>query len=72
MLRKLVLALPLFFGLQGSVHAHSDASMFGAPVAAGEQHDHPVEAAVRYPATLIFDTRQLTNVVVKINARITR
>ena len=72
MLRKIVLALPLFFGLQGSVHAHSDASMFGAPAAGGDRHDHPVEAAVRYPATLIFDTRQLTDVVVKINARITR
>ncbi|HQT00216.1 MAG: HlyD family secretion protein [Hydrogenophilales bacterium 16-64-46] len=72
MLRKLVLALPLFFGLQATVHAHSDASMFGAPSAGGEHHDHPVEAAVRYPATLTFDPRQLTNVVIKINARITK
>lgn len=65
------LVLPFFFGLQATVHAHSDASMFGAPSAAGERHDHPVEA-VRYPATLTFDPRQLVNVVIKINARITR
>lgn len=76
MLCKLALALPLFFGLQAAVHAHSDASMFGAPSAApsaGEdRHDHPVEAAIRYPATLAFDPRHLVNLVIKINARITK
>lgn len=72
MLCKLVLALPLFFGLQAAVHAHSDASMFGAPSAGGDHHDHPVEAAVRYPATLTFDPRHLVNLVIKINARISR
>ncbi|HEY9097827.1 MAG TPA: efflux RND transporter periplasmic adaptor subunit [Thiobacillus sp.] len=72
MLPKLVLALPLIFGLQATVHAHSDASMFGAPSAGSEHHDHPVEAVVRYPAALTFDPRHLVNLVIKINARISR
>lgn len=72
MLRKLVLAVPLFFGLQASVHAHSDASMFGSPAAGGDHHDHPVEGPVRYPAALTFDPRHLVNLVIKINARITK
>lgn len=72
MLLQLVLAMALFLSLQASVHAHSDASMFGSPAAAGGEHDRPMEAAVRYPATLTFDPRQLANVVIKINARITK
>lgn len=71
MLHKLALAISLFLCLQALAHAHSDASMFGSPVASGAVHDHP-EAAIRYPATLAFDPRHLVNVVIKINARITR
>ena len=70
MLRKLVLVSSLFVGLPATAYAHSDASMFGAPSA--PRHDHAVPAAVRHPATLTFDPRHLVNVVVKINARITR
>lgn len=69
---KMVLALSLFLGLQASAHAHSDASMFGVPTAGSDHHDHPVVAAVRYPATLTFDPRHLVNLVIKINARITK
>lgn len=72
MLHKLVLTVSLFLGLPALAHAHSDASMFGAPVAGNAAHDHPAEAAVRYPATLTFDPRHLVNIVIKINARITR
>lgn len=68
---QLVLAMALFLSLQASVHADSDASMFGSSATGGER-DRPSEAAVRYPATLTFDPRQLANVVIKINARITR
>lgn len=71
MLHKLVLTVSLFLGLQGFAHAHSDASMFGSPVSGSAAHDHP-EAAIRYPATLTFDPRHLVNVVIKINARITK
>jgi hypothetical protein len=54
------------------VFAHSDASMFGAPVSvASDHHDHPAEAVTRYPASLSVDPRRLVGVTVKINARIT-
>lgn len=69
---QLFLALPLLLSVQVPAHAHSDASMFGAPAAGEAAHDHPVEAVVRYPSTLTFDPRQLTDVVIKINARIAR
>ncbi len=72
MARKLVAAVSLLVGLQGSAHAHSDASMFGSPAARSDRHDHSVDTPVRYPATLTFDPRHLVNLVVKINARITR
>lgn len=71
MLHKLVLTVSLLLGLQALAHAHSDASMFGAPASGSAEHDHP-EATVRYPATLAFDPRHLVNVVVKINARIAK
>lgn len=69
-LLTLLIVLPMF-GLQVRAYAHSDASMFGAP-AVQDHHDHPIEVAERYPATLTFDPRHLVNVVVKINARITK
>lgn len=69
-LLTLIIVLPMF-GLQVRAYAHSDASMFGAP-AVQDHHDHPIEVAERYPATLTFDPRHLVNVVVKINARITK
>ena len=72
MLHKLVLTVSLLLGLQAFAHAHSDASMFGSPVAGDAPHDHGPEAAIRYPATLAFDPRHLVNVVIKINARITK
>ena len=71
MFPRLLLLLPVFVGLPTAAHAHSDASMFGAPSAAS-QHDHDVRATPRHPATLSFDPRRLVNVVIKINARITR
>lgn len=71
MLPRLVLLLSLLVGLPTAAYAHSDASMFGAPSAAA-QHDHDERAAPRHPATLSVDPRHLVNVVIKINARITR
>lgn len=70
MLRKLILVLSVLLGLPATAHAHSDASMFGAEAA--PQRDRAVQAAVRHPAALTFDPRHLIDVVVKINARITR
>ena len=58
---------------QGTGWAHSDASMFGSPVAGGDRHDHgdAADEPIRYPASLSIDPRQLVNVVIKINAKIT-
>ena len=71
MLRLLLISLPCLFFHVEAVHAHSDASMFGAPVAADDHHhDHDEEAPVRYPVNLSVDPRRLVSVTVKINARI--
>lgn len=72
MLLQRIFVAFLLVSLHAAVHAHSDASMFGGTVSSADHHDHPVEAAVRYPASVIFDPRQLVDVTIKINARITR
>lgn len=66
--------LPALAAWQGTGWAHSDASMFGAPLAGDDQHDRgeAADAPIRYPASLSIDPRQLVNVVIKINAKITK
>lgn len=50
--------------------AHSDVSMFGALDA---HADHPAQGEMHstlYPATVVIDPRRVTNIVIKINARL--
>ena len=67
--------LPVLVLWQHPSWAHSDASLFGAPAAenhlAGHDTRQAAEDPARYPASLSVDPRQLVNVVIKINARIT-
>lgn len=67
--------LPALVLWQHPSRAHSDASQFAAPLAgedyAGQGGHQADEGPVRYPASLSIDPRQLVNVVIKINARIT-
>lgn len=69
---KLAVVMPLLTSFHVVAYAHSDASMFGVPSQRQGHHSHANEIATRYPATLTFDPRHLVNVVVKINARITK
>jgi hypothetical protein len=71
MLLQRIFVMLWILGLPAAAHAHSDASMFGGTMAAADHHDHP-EAASRYPASVMFDPRQLVDVTIKINARITQ
>jgi len=72
MLLQRIFVAFLLVSAPAAAHAHSDASMFGGTTSAADHHDQPVEAAARYPASVIFDPRQLVDVTIKINARITR
>ncbi|RUM95407.1 HlyD family efflux transporter periplasmic adaptor subunit [Pseudaminobacter arsenicus] len=72
--RYLVAALLAVSTCLGSSHswAHSDASSFSE---SGEDHHDAHEHhdnKTLYPAVVIVDPRQVTNVVLKVNARITR
>lgn len=58
----------LLGGLPQQAWAHSDASMFGAPVAV-DTHDD-AEPEKLYPAKVSIDPRHVVSVVIKINARI--
>lgn len=62
--------LSLLGALPDPAQAHSDAAMFGAPVAAHHHDDDEAEPARLYPAIVSIDPREVVNVVIKINARI--
>lgn len=68
-----ILALPLLAVLPERSSAHSDASSFaGGDHDHGHAHDHAEAGATRYPATVITDPQKVVNVVLKVNARVTR
>lgn len=52
--------------------SHSDASSFASPDQASGHHHHDGDARTAYPATVIIDPQKVTNVVLKVNARVKR
>ncbi|WP_181337766.1 efflux RND transporter periplasmic adaptor subunit [Hyphomicrobium methylovorum] len=54
------------------VHAHSDASSFASDDHGAVHSHHEREERTFYPATVVIDPQKSKNVVLKVNARITR
>lgn len=71
-----ILLLVNFLVFAADVFAHSNAGAFGvdgehgSTASGGERNDEPTVSERHYPATVIVDSRRVTDLVIKVNARI--